>query len=746
MNPQNPKKTRPFLISTYNLPVNPQLEPVLTPLPDSDSQRLQQLLGRKPSRIEQALALALWNEHCSYKSSKRHLKKFRFPTRKAISALDEQAGIIDLGQGEKVTFKMESHNHPSFIVPYHGAATGAGGILRDIFAMGARPLALADYLCFGQSSAPGNARRVDEVIRGIGDYGNCIGVPTITGQTEFSASYNKNILVNALALGYFKPGDEPLSAKAENPGHYVVYAGSATGRDGIMGASMASASFSKEGGGKEPTVQVGDPFFGKQLMESALRAMRENLISACQDMGAAGLTCAGFEMSEKGGRGLRLNLDKVPLRDKSLGPEEILLSESQERLLFTCPASQWPRLKALFEERGLEICILGEVLQQKEMELFWQGRLILKTDPAFWTSQAPKENRPFVKPEAAPRALPRHFSPVERKIKPLLLKILSGPEGQSRRFVYSQYDQRVGTNTLKDASYPIAVIKLPASGRELGLALGCRPCLMACDVEQGAKDAVFYPALQLALRGFEPLALTDCLNFGNPEKANIMGEFVTSVESIAQAAQALDTPVVSGNVSFYNESGAQNITPTPSIGMIGLKEGAKALPSAGFQTPGEKVYLLASQSPFCFQGALKNYLPAKEQSDKVYGALQEPLVRLFIGQIKELSENLSLASARVVGKFGLLYQLARMVLDKGIGVHLRADFPLPLLQERLYEIIVSVKPEDEKPFQEEIQRLALNSFFIGQTRQEGDLIIKKEIISCRQMRSAYFKPWEEGLV
>ena len=383
-----------------------------------DYDKLKQLLNREPETLERVLALALWNEHCSYRSSKKHLKKFQFPTRKKISALGEQAGTVDLGLGERVSFKMESHNHPSFILPYHGAATGVGGILRDIFAMNARPIALADYLCFGQPEAEGNEVRVDGVVRGIGDYGNCIGIPTITGHTEFSSSYNGNILVNAMALGYLDSKTKAMDSKARGVGNYVVYVGSATGRDGILGADMASHSFEEGGDSARPTVQIGDPFFGKQLMEACLLAMEKGLVVACQDMGAAGLTCSSFEMADKGGLGLSLHLDKVPLRDKSLQPEDILLSESQERMLLICEPSKWEELKSLFEDQHLEVCILGEVLNQKEIELFWRGEQILKVDPKTWTSHAPVEDRPYVFPEPAPRALPKEFSPTLKDINP----------------------------------------------------------------------------------------------------------------------------------------------------------------------------------------------------------------------------------------------------------------------------------------------------------------------------------------
>lgn len=710
-------------------------------LPEKDYNKLKSLLGREPKTLEIVLGLALWNEHCSYRSSKKHLKKFQFPTKKNISALGEQAGIVDLGQGERVSFKMESHNHPSFIVPYHGAATGVGGILRDVFAMNARPIALADYLCFGLPSVKGHSGRVDGVIKGIGDYGNCIGIPTITGHTSFSSSYNGNILVNAMALGYLDSKTKAANSKAKGVGNYVIYAGSSTGRDGILGASMASASFEEEKETAKPTVQIGDPFFGRQLMLASLEAMSKGLIVACQDMGAAGLTCSSFEMADKGELGLSLHLDRVPLRDNSLEAEDILLSESQERMLFICEPDKWQKLKALFEKYELNICILGKILDQKEIELFWGGRRILKTDPGFWTSHAPVEDRSYRFPEPAPRVHPKKLLPQKVNLKQILLKSLSSLEGRSRKFIYNQYDQRVGTKTVKDSSYPLAVLRLPESERELGIVMGCRPYLMAADVREGAKDAVFYPALQLALRGFKPWAVTDCLNFGNPEKKGVMGEFVLSVENIAKSCEILDTPIVSGNVSFYNESDDKNITSTPAIAMIGLKENNSPLPSAGFQKEGERVYLLSSHQLW-LQGAFKEILPLSEQSSKMYGALQDPLVNLFIESLFELSHQVSFSGIKLVGKFGIAYTLARMVLEKGIGFSLEKSFSLPFLQERLYEVLISVTREEENTFQRAVEKLALDCVFMGETRSHKDLILLDQKIPFSEMRKEYYKAWE----
>ncbi|MEK7356615.1 MAG: AIR synthase-related protein, partial [Bdellovibrionota bacterium] len=334
--------------------------------------KIYELLGRDPRPVEWALFSALWSEHCSYKSSKIHLKKLFNKSSRVVESFGENAGVVDLGGGERVAFKIESHNHPSFIEPYQGAATGVGGILRDIFTMGARPVALADYLCFGRPTAPRMSQLVDGVVRGIGGYGNCVGVPTITGQTEFHESYDNNILVNAMAVGLFRPGEKVYLSKAKGAGNWIVYVGAKTGRDGVHGASMASESFEADSASKRPTVQIGDPFFEKLLIESCLEVMKEDLVVAIQDMGAAGLTSSSFEMASKGGVGFRIELDKVPLRDSSMSPEDILLSESQERMLLVCEPAKFERIAAIFHRWNLDAVKIGEVTTKKTVELHWK--------------------------------------------------------------------------------------------------------------------------------------------------------------------------------------------------------------------------------------------------------------------------------------------------------------------------------------------------------------------------------------
>ena len=454
-------------------------------------QRIVSLLGREPLSIEQALFSALWSEHCSYKSSKIHLKKLPNSSPRVVTSFGENAGVIDLGKGERVAFKMESHNHPSRIVPFHGAMTGVGGILRDIFTMNARPIALAHYLCFGDEKYPITLSLVDGVVRGIGGYGNCIGLPMVTGKTEFHSSYNENILVNALALGVYEPEDVVMTSQIKDVGALVVYVGSRTGRDGIHGASMASESFGEEKK-QQSTVQVGDPFFGKLLMEACLESMKKNLVLTAQDMGAAGLISSSFEMASKGNLGMVLHLDQVPLRDSTLNPEEILLSETQERMLLVCSPQKYPELEKVFNRWKLPIKVIGEVISQREMKLFWKNKELTSIDPHLLTEKAPEWNRPYNK-----WSFPHQTSQKEKTFsevshpKETLIQILNSPEGCSKRPLYSQYDQRVGVRTAWDCSDPMGIIQLP-SKRFLSIVLGGRPHLLEKDAFIGGSDSIFF--------------------------------------------------------------------------------------------------------------------------------------------------------------------------------------------------------------------------------------------------------------
>lgn len=689
-----------------------------------EHRRISGLLGREPVGVEWALFSAMWSEHCSYKSSRVHLKGIFNKSPRVLQSFGENAGVVDLGDGERVAFKIESHNHPSFIEPYQGAATGVGGILRDIFTMGARPVAIADYLCFGRPEAERMEKIVDGVVRGIGGYGNPVGVPTITGQTEFDPSYDKNVLVNAMAVGLFRPGEKVFLSKAKGVGNLVVYAGAKTGRDGVHGASMASESFGQDSEKKRPTIQIGDPFFEKLLIEACLEVMEQDLVVAIQDMGAAGLTSSSFEMASKGGVGFNLHLDRVPLRDSSLTPEDILLSESQERMLLVVEPSKLAKVEALFRRWGLDAVAIGEVTADKRMKLYWKGDLLTEIDPELLTEHAPMYERPFESWSPKNRVASAGDVSIEknkdRSARDLLLAALSSPQGTSREFIYRQYDGHVGASTAADCHESVGVVRLKDSGRGLGVVLGCRPQMMRLDAQEGGADAVAYPALELAAKGFEALAVTDCLNFGNPERVPVMSSFVASLKGMNDTCRSLVTPIISGNVSFYNETEGRNITPTPSTGVVGLRPTVNALPKSHFHKNGETVYLLRWPL-FTSTGVLGEEAAELKAFGSVSNESSLSILKdacLLLRKLTEGSDGL-VSSSRVVGKFGLAYAMAKMTLANGIGIQVaeealeklrwnsddRRSIASLLFSENNYEVILTSK-EDPETFVQRIKAIA----------------------------------------
>jgi phosphoribosylformylglycinamidine synthase subunit PurL len=734
----------------------------------SEYDLIETQLGRPPKGLEWALYSALWSEHCSYKSSKIHLRKFFSKSKRVVSEEGENAGIIDLGEGERVAFKMESHNHPSFIEPYQGAATGVGGILRDIFTMGARPVMLANYLCFGQPKADRMSALVDGVVKGISGYGNCVGVPTVTGQTEFHSTYDKNILVNALAVGLFRPGEKIFTSGAHGIGNLVVYVGAKTGKDGVHGASMASESFDDKNEKKKPTIQKGDPFFEKLLIESCLEVMNENLVVAIQDMGAAGLTSSSFEMAAKGQVSIRMNLDRVPLRDSSMTPEEILLSESQERMLLICEPSKLKRIQTIFNKWDLDAEAIGEIVATKAgqpatMQLLWHNEVVCEINPSLLVDKAPRYDRPY-DVWAFPNRLDKSLSaqwPQGSLVEPkdpsaYLLNLFSDYRGTSRNWIYDQYDQRVGARTARDCSDSVGVIRLPDSKRAMGLALGCRPFMMRMDAAMGAADAVALPSLELAAKGFQALAVTDCLNYGNPENKKIMSEFVASVESMSKQCEALDAPVISGNVSFYNETLGSNITSTPATGVVGLRQSVEGMPASQFQAVGDDIFVLeyACVESNGRAGEIENLKPAW------VGEYNHKDVAEFIQLLQVLASVKGVNATRVAGQFGLAYTLGRMSLPAGTRKGLGCEVDLSpviknkeqLFSEKLYQVVLSVSPEASGELQKIFSSFKKNPSFqlhrVGVVRGEslklqvaGQSVIQ---LSVQSLAEKYFNSWEKN--
>lgn len=701
----------------------------------SEYEKIISLLGKEPSRIELALFSAMWSEHCSYKSSKKHLKKLFSKSPRVITGFGENAGVIDLYEGERVAFKMESHNHPSKIEPFHGSMTGVGGILRDIFAMNARPIALANYLCFGEKNYHLTKSLLKGVSRGIGGYGNCIGIPTVTGHTEFDPSYNENILVNAFALGVYGPNDKVMTSKNTEVGAWIVYVGAETGRDGIHGASMASESFSEDKENKQSTVQVGDPFYGKLIMEGCLEVMRSDLVLAAQDMGAAGLISSSFEMASKAELGMALNLDKVPLRDSTMTPEDILLSESQERMLLICSPDKYPSIKKTFENIHLPCVVIGEVIENCEVQLQWKGKQIACIDPRILTDKAPEYDRPYEHWS--------HSNKVDKKEQTCfkvpdanshLLRILKSAQGCSKEFIYNQYDQRVGSSTARDCSFPIGVIRLPFSNRFLGIALGGRSHILKTDAALGGQDSIAYPTIQLACYGFESLAVTDCLNFGNPEKKEIMSEFVASVEGMSEACRAFKSPLISGNVSFYNEFSDQNIIPTTATGLVGLNPKTDGLlPMSYFQKKKEAIYLI-----YLHQSSVSGMSSQLLGENLCYeGELDLDKINKWLHHLICISNEKEIQSIRMVGKFGLSYTLSRMTIPKGIGAKISSS--LDPFQERLYEIVMTADVSEKKIFENKLQQLSLDYIELGETGSSS-LSYNKDIkLDVKDIKRSYFE-------
>jgi phosphoribosylformylglycinamidine synthase len=542
-----------------------------------------EILGRAPNLVELGIFSVMWSEHCSYKSSKIHLRKFPTEAPWVVQGPGENAGVVDIGDGLVAVFKMESHNHPSFIEPYQGSATGVGGILRDVFTMGARPVALLDALRFGDPSHPKTRHLLSGVVAGIGGYGNCVGVPTVGGECTFHRAYNGNILVNAMCVGVARK-DQVFYAKASGVGNPVVYVGAKTGRDGIHGATMASAEFSEETEAKRPTVQVGDPFTEKLLIEACLELMERDCIVAVQDMGAAGLTSSSFEMADRGGAGIELDLTLVPLRETGMVPYEIMLSESQERMLMVLEDGREAEALAVFAKWGLDCAVIGRVTDSGRMVLRWNGEVVADVPVAPVGSASPVHDRPS---EPTPKRVPVAPSDDEAGLPhdEALLRLLASPDLASKRWIFEQYDHMVMGDTVQRPGGDAAVVRVHGTRRGLALTTDCTPRYCLADPRTGGMQAVAESWRNLVAVGARPLAITNCLNFGNPERPPIMGQLVGCIEGMAAACEALDYPVVSGNVSLYNETDGQAILPTPNVGGLGLIEDLERMVGIAWDEP-----------------------------------------------------------------------------------------------------------------------------------------------------------------
>ncbi len=557
-------------------------------LSEDEYRTILNVLGREPNLTELGIFSVMWSEHCSYKSSKFWLKTLPTEAPWVICGPGENAGVVDIGDGKAAIFKMESHNHPSFIEPYQGAATGVGGILRDVFTMGARPIANMNALRFGAPEDAKTRHLVAGVVAGVGGYGNCVGVPTVGGEVNFDPAYNGNILVNAMTVG-LADADRIFYSAAAGIGNPVVYVGSKTGRDGIHGATMASAEFDDATEEKRPTVQVGDPFTEKLLIEACLELMATDAIVAIQDMGAAGLTCSSVEMADKGGVGLDLNIDDVPQRETGMSPYEVMLSESQERMLMVLRPGAEDAARAIFEKWQLDFAVVGKVSDTGRFIGRAGGEVVFDIPVRPLVDEAPEYERPWVK-----AAAPEPLEPISAPMGHLdaLQALLAGPDLSSRRWVWEQYDHTVMADTVRKPGGDAAIVRIHGSNRGLAVATDCTPRYCHADPEVGGAQAVAEVWRNLTAVGARPLAITDCLNFGNPERPEIMGQFVGCIQGMGEACRALDFPVVSGNVSLYNETHGQAILPTPAIGGIGILDNLERHADLALRRPGDILLLV----------------------------------------------------------------------------------------------------------------------------------------------------------
>jgi len=700
--------------------------------------RVRDILGRDPNLVELGIFSVMWSEHCSYKSSKVHLKRLPTSAPWVVCGPGENAGVVDIGFGLVAVFKMESHNHPSFIEPYQGAATGVGGILRDVFTMGARPVALLNALRFGQPSHPKTRHLLAGVVAGIGGYGNCVGVPTVGGEVGFHPSYDGNILVNAMCVGVAAK-DKVFYAAAAGEGNPVVYVGAKTGRDGIHGATMASAEFSADSEAKRPTVQVGDPFKEKLLLEACLELMASDAIVAIQDMGAAGLTSSSFEMASRGGTGIELNLERVPMRERGMTPYEIMLSESQERMLLVLRQGAEADAAAIFRKWELDVATIGRVTDTGRMVLRFDDEVVADVPIGPVTANAPAYDRPLaaaappvpVTPDVVRAPIP-HATALER--------LVASPDLASRRWVYEQYDSTIMADTLAGPGGDAAVVRLFGTRAALALTVDCTPRWVAADPRQGAALVVAEAWRNLVAVGARPLAITDCLNFGNPERPAVMGQIAGAIDGMAEACRRLDFPVVSGNVSLYNETDGRAIQPTPTVGGLGLVEDAAARVGITYAEPGLELVVVGE----CF-----GWLGASLYLREICGMEDGAPPPLDLAQERRNGEFIraQIGAGRVrachdVSDGGLLVALAEMALASGIGLETRGPRgaiaePGWWFGEEPSRYILAIAAADRETVMDAARRAGVLICGIGRTGGDDIVIGRHGRVPLARLRSLY---------
>ncbi|MFA6197334.1 MAG: phosphoribosylformylglycinamidine synthase subunit PurL [Sulfurimonas sp.] len=714
-------------------------------LSSDDYAHIKKILGREPNLVEIGIFSAMWSEHCSYKSSKVHLNGFPTKAPWVIQGPGENAGVIDIGGGYAAVFKMESHNHPSFIEPYQGAATGVGGIMRDVFTMGARPIANLNALRFGNvlkddKTSAHQRFLVRGVVAGIGGYGNCMGVPTIGGETSFDECYNGNILVNAFTLGLAK-SDEIFYGRADGIGNPVIYVGAKTGRDGLGGAVMSSDSFTEESKSLRPTVQVGDPFTEKLLLEACLELFKTDHVVGIQDMGAAGLTSSAFEMAGRSGSGMIMHLDKVPAREENMTPYDFMLSESQERMLLCAKKGSEAEIIKIFEKWDLDAAVIGEVTATGNMELFWHGEKCAEVPVNPVSEEAPVLNRPMSRPaylDTIANVTINDFAKVSNQ--EAFENLTKSMEVVDKSWIYTQYDSMVQTNTIKKGGMlDASVIRVKENGKALAMSADCNVRYCYIDPKGGAAAAVIESGRNVAMSGARPLAITDCLNYGNPENPEVMWQFGQGCLGIKEACSALTTPVIGGNVSLYNETNGISVFPTPSIATVGVNDDANKVLMSSFQGEGNTLYLVG-EGKSEFGGSL--YM--KEICGTVAGVLPEinydnelALWELVI----EANKKGLLACAKDASSGGVAIALAKMSAVSGLGcdVKMAVADERDIFAESMSRAIIEVKPENCAAFEAMLGNLACGKLgTVG-----GDKIKVNDVtMSMENLQDNYFNTFK----
>ena len=732
-------------------------------LSPEEYERVLNALGREPNLVELGIFSVMWSEHCSYKSSRLHLKKLPTEAPWVICGPGENAGVIDIGDNQAAIFKMESHNHPSYIEPYQGAATGVGGILRDVFTMGARPVANANALRFGRPEHPKMKHLVKGVVAGIGGYGNCVGVPTVAGETNFHPAYDGNILVNAMTVGV-ADADRIFYSAATGLGNPIVYVGSKTGRDGIHGATMASADFEEDAEAKRPTVQVGDPFTEKLLIEACLELMATDAIVAIQDMGAAGLTSSSVEMATNGKAGIRLDMNKVPCREEGMTPYEMMLSESQERMLMVLKPGKEAMAEAIFRKWELDFAVIGEVTDTRHMVLEFDGEVVCDIPLGPLAADAPLYDRPYlsrqeytdwagIKPIEG--ALPECTDPGAD-----LLTMMASPALASRRWISEQYDSQVGADTLQTGG-DAGVVRVHGTKKALAITTDCTPRYVHADPYEGGKQAIAEAYRNLCAVGARPLAVTNCLNFANPQRPEIMAQLVHALDGMGAACRALDFPIVSGNVSLYNESkatgGGSAILPTPAIGGVGIVEDYDRLASIGFKNEGDAIYLVAPEF-WARPEPTRSHLGKSLWLDIVHGRDEgrAPPVDLAAergaGEIvrKLIAEGI-VNAVHDISDGGLAVALAEMAMAGGLGAEVsrneaysaaqwwfgedQARYVITVADTEAFNAIAAEGPESEEAARVGFRRLGT----VG-----GSSLLGVEIEALREAHRRFFREWMES--